>query len=375
MRIGNRYYRSIWFEDPYTVAVIDQRFLPFQLKIAYWTRWEHAFHGIQDMQIRGAPLIGIAGACGLYLASLTKEAEKDTEDFLIRVANKLKTARPTAVNLHWCIDRLISRASKHIRAGKIEEVRTVFLWEIQELIKEDMEINRKIGEVGTELIRSLWLKKQQPVNILTHCNAGWIATVDYGTVTSVIYKASDENIPLHVWVSETRPRNQGARLTAWELSENNIPFTLIADNSSGLLMSEGKVDIVLVGADRVALNGDTANKIGTYMKAVCAQANNIPFYVALPPYTLDPTIKSGKEIPIEYRSEDEVLTIEGWDENRNLLTQLRITPHGVKALNPAFDVTPAKYITGFITPDGVLKPDQLPEWAEKLQVTTTRCIQ
>ncbi len=355
MKIQGKHYRSIWVnpDNPRQIQTFDQRKIPFQITIETWTSYKDAVIAIKEMHVRGAPLIGVSGAYGLYLATL--EAPSDNPlPFLEKAKNELENARPTAVNLSWAVNK-VWNVIKNLRS--IEDMRVTALAMANQLADDDVKMCKKIGEAGLPLIEEIYAKTGKPVNILTHCNAGWIATIDYGTVTAPIYLAHRKGIPVHVWVSETRPRNQGSRITAWELGEEGVPHTVIADNASGLVMQEGKVDLVLVGADRVVKNGDTANKIGTLMKAVVAREYGIPFYVALPSSTFDPTLETGNQIPIEVRSEDEVLYTEGWINDD--INRVRVAPFNSHAYNPAFDVTPAKFITGYITDKGLLTADQL----------------
>ncbi len=355
MRIKGKHYRSIWVspDNPRQVQTFDQRKIPFKITIETWESYKDAVRAIKEMHVRGAPLIGVSGAYGLYLATL--EAPEDNPlPFLEKAKTELENARPTAVNLSWAVNK-VWNVIKNLRS--IEDMRATALSLANQLADDDVKMCRRIGEAGLPLIEEIYARTGKPVNILTHCNAGWIATIDYGTITAPIYLAHRKGIPVHVWVSETRPRNQGSRITAWELKEEGVPHTVIADNASGLIMQEGKVDIVLVGADRVVRNGDTANKIGTFMKAVIAKEYNIPFYVALPSSTFDPSLESGNQIPIEVRSEEEVLYTEGWIDND--INRVRVAPFESHAYNPAFDVTPAKFITGYITDKGLLSVDEL----------------
>ncbi|NPA34782.1 MAG: S-methyl-5-thioribose-1-phosphate isomerase [Chlorobi bacterium] len=355
MRIKGKHYRSIWVnpDNPKQIQTFDQRKIPFKITIETWESYRDAVRAIKEMHVRGAPLIGVSGAYGLYLATL--EAPEDNPlPFLEKAKTELENARPTAVNLSWAVNK-VWKVIKNLRS--IKDMRATALSLANQLADDDVKMCRSIGEAGLPLIEEMYARTGKPVNILTHCNAGWIATIDYGTITAPIYLAHRKGIPVHVWVSETRPRNQGSRITAWELGEEGVPHTVIADNASGLIMQEGKVDIVLVGADRVVRNGDTANKIGTNMKAVVAKEYNIPFYVALPSSTFDPSLESGDQIPIEVRSEEEVLYTEGWLDND--INRVRVAPFESHAYNPAFDVTPAKFVTGYITDKGLLSVDEL----------------
>jgi methylthioribose-1-phosphate isomerase len=307
---------------------------------------------IEKMCVRGAPLIGVTAAYGLYLAILNAPVKTVGDDYLIKICNKIKATRPTAVNLAWAVDKVLAEVLKaKTSTEKIDVARKA----AGEIAEEEAERCRKIGEHGLCLIEEIKRnQKEGTVNLLTHCNAGWLACIEYGTATAPIYAAFDKGIDIHVWVDETRPLNQGARLTAWELGKHGIKHTVITDNAGGHLMQHGMVDIVIVGTDRTTSTGDVANKIGTYLKALAAKDNNIPFYVALPSSTFDWKLKNGiKEIPIEERDSDEVRYIQGFDKGktRNIL----ISPESSSAANYAFDVTPARLITGFITERGICK--------------------
>ena len=350
MRIGNAHYRSIWVEDdPKVIRVIDQRKLPFRLEILDLRSLEDTLVAIRDMAVRGAPLIGVTAAFGLYLAALGSSPGNWCEE-VKEAGKKLLSTRPTAVNLKYAIDLGMGELNcSGSREGIIER-----LFHLAVRLAEDEVIRCiRIGEHGIGLIRECYEKKKEPVNILTHCNAGWLACVDYGTATAPIYLAHDEGIPVHVWVDETRPRNQGARLTAYELSEHGVPHTVISDNAGGHLMQNSRVDMVIVGSDRTTKKGDIANKIGTYLKALAARENHIPFYVALPTSSIDMNLDYGKDIEIEYRSRDEVTYVEGWDEEAKEFTRVRIIPASSEVDNPAFDITPASLVTGLITEKGI----------------------
>ncbi len=359
MKIEKKYYRTIWLENHSDIMVINQTKLPYFFEIEKLSTGDDAFFAIKDMIVRGAPLIGITAAYGVYLyAKEIIGSSNFTEDLRI-LAEKLKSARPTAVNLSWAVDKQLELIS----VDKPKDMIIKDLLESAEIMAdEDVEINKAIGKNGLELIQEIHNKKGK-VNILTHCNAGWFATVDYGTATAPIYLANEAGLDLHVWVDETRPRNQGSKLTAYELLHEGISHSVIADNTGGHLMQNGMVDMVIVGCDRVAANGDVCNKIGTYLKALAAYDNNIPFYVAMPKSTLDMTLASGKDIPIEEREEAELKFFAGLAEGKE--TEVLVMPEGSNALNYGFDVTPAKYVTGIITEDGIVKPcrDEL----EKLQ--------
>lgn len=348
MKVGDRHYRTIWLnEDGISVDLIDQRWLPHEFRVEKVESVEGIATAIRDMWVRGAPLIGVTAAYGVAIA-MNEDASNEALD---AVWETLHETRPTAINLKWALDEM----RELLRPLPVADRSAAAYVRAAEILEEDVQINRNIGLNGLKLIKEIAAKKKpgEAVNILTHCNAGWLATVDYGTATSPIYLATEEEIPVHVYVDETRPRNQGAQLTAWELNEHAIPHTLIVDNAGGHLMQRGMVDMVIVGTDRTAANGDVCNKIGTYLKALAAYDNGVPFYVALPSPTIDWTVKNGvKDIPIEERSQDEVSYVQGRGEDGSI-SQVRISPEGTKAANPAFDVTPARLITGLITDCGV----------------------
>jgi len=350
MNVGGRHYRTIWLkpDDERVVQLIDQRALPHRFVVEEVQTVEQMATAIRDMHVRGAPLIGTAAAFGMYLAIL---AEKD----LNSAATLLRATRPTAVNLAWAIERQLAAIAKGATATEtIACARAT----AEAIADEDAEHCRQIGLHGLELIEQIANRKNgQPVNVLTHCNAGWLACVDYGTATAPIYAAHDGGIPMHVWVDETRPRNQGAKLTAWELGEHGVPHTIIADNAGGHLMQHGEVDLVIVGTDRTTFTGDVANKIGTYLKALAAKDNGVPFYVALPSSTFDWTMRDGvAEIPIEERGAEEVKHVDGWADDR--LVEVRVTPESSPAANYAFDVTPRRLISGLITERGICQPNE-----------------
>ena len=351
MKINGKHYRSIELnEDGWSARIFDQRKLPWELVEVKLTTMEQAATAISEMWTRGAPMIAATAAYGFCL-SVRNDA---SDENLQKTYDALLATRPTAVNLRWALDEMI-KALKPLEQGARK---AAAYKRAQEICDEDVEINRNIGLNGLPVIREIASKNPgRPVNILTHCNAGWLATVDYGTITSPIYMAHDEGIDIHVWVDETRPRNQGASLTAFELSEHGVPHTVIADNAGGHLMQQGQVDLCIIGTDRVVRNGDVCNKIGTYLKALAAHDNNVPFYIALPYPTIDYTLESGDLIPIEERSAEEVTHISGLTKDGNVET-VQITRS--KAANPAFDVTPAKYITGYITERGLFTdiPDE-----------------
>ncbi len=348
MKIDGVSYRSVWVdrEDGWSIRIFDQTRLPWALDILRLTDEDQVAHAIRSMQVRGAPLIGAVAAYGVALA-LRKDASTAN---LERVVAMLGATRPTAINLRWALDRM--RAALH-NLAPADRVAAAYA-EAAAICDDDVETCRKIGEHGLPLLREIAERKGpgSTVNILTHCNAGWIATVDYGTALSPIYQAHDEGLKVHVWVDETRPRNQGAALTAWELGKHGVPHTVVADNAGGHLMQHGEVDICIVGTDRVTRQGDVANKIGTYLKALAAQDNGVPFWVALPHSTLDTTVRDGvAEIPIEERNAGEVTDLTGRTADGRIET-IRVVAEGSEAANPAFDVTPARLVTGLITERG-----------------------
>jgi len=343
MRIEGKEYRTIWFENN-IVKIIDQTKLPHQFIIKDLKSVKDAINAIKIMEVRGAPLIGGTAAYGMALAV----QENDNPEFIKKSAEELIQSRPTAINLKWAVDRIMKKISG-INSDKILDIA---LNEAKKICDEDEKFCENIGLNGLKIIEEIYNKKKDTVNILTHCNAGWLATINWGTATSPIYHAHKKGIPVHVWVDETRPRNQGANLTSYELNEENIPNTIIADNTGGILMQRGEVDMCIVGTDRTLSNGDVCNKIGTYLKALAAHDNNVPFYVALPSSTIDWEIKEGKDIPIEERNSEELSHVEGVDEN-NEIKKVLIYPKKSKAMNLAFDVTPAKYVTGLITEKGI----------------------
>jgi methylthioribose-1-phosphate isomerase len=347
MNVAGRAMRPIWLAaDGRTLEIIDQTHLPHELVIARLTRLDDAVRAIREMQVRGAPLIGATAAYGMALAM----AEDPSDRAIDNAAATLAATRPTAVNLAWALAEM-----RRALAGVAPERRfAAALARAGAIAEEDVAINRAIGEHGLPLIEAAFRGKagSGPVQILTHCNAGWLATVDWGTALAPIYRAHDQGIPLHVWVDETRPRNQGASLTAWELGQHGVPHTVIADNAGGHLMCRGEVDLCIVGTDRTTCAGDVANKIGTYLKALAAQDNGVPFYVALPSPTIDWAIEDGAAIPIEQRDPREVTHIAGWTEAGERV-EVRLTPEGSPAANFAFDVTPARLVTALVTERGV----------------------
>lgn len=346
MLIDGTAYRTIRVDeaDGWSVLIIDQTLLPWRLAFARLAECEDAYIAIRTMQVRGAPLIGATAAYGLALAVRADPATEVME----RAARHLARARPTAVNLRWALERMLTRLRNTEPAARAEAAYA----EAAAIADEDVAQNRAIGEHGLPLIAALAAPGRK-VNLLTHCNAGWLATVDWGTALAPIYRAFDAGIDLHVWVDETRPRNQGASLTAWELGRHGVPHTVVADNAGGHLMQRGKVDLAIVGADRVSRTGDVANKIGTYLKALAARDNNVPFWVAVPSSTIDWTIGDGiAEIPIEERDASEVSTITGRTEAGEIV-RVSVTPDGSPSANPAFDVTPARLVSGLITERGL----------------------
>lgn len=328
------------------VEIIDQTCLPHALRWRRLTSLEDAAEAIVHMRVRGAPLIGATAAYGLALG-----IETDARDGAVeQAAARLLATRPTAVNLAWAVERV----KRRVLAAPVERRAPLAWQEAAAICDEDVAINRAIGSHGLKLMEALAHEHGQ-VEVMTHCNAGWLATVDYGTALAPVYSAHDAGIPVHVWVSETRPRNQGAALTAWELASHGVPHTVIADNAAGHLLASGRVHLVIVGADRVARNGDTANKIGTYLKALAARAHGVPFYVALPSPTFDPSLPDGDHIPIETRAAEEVTHVFGAAEDGRI-ERVRIAPATSPAFNPAFDITPAALVTAFITERGIVPP-------------------
>ena len=351
MLVNGSNFTTIWIEsDNQKVKIIDQRLLPHELKVVTLNTVNDVEFAIREMQVRGAPLIGVAAAFGMYIAAL----ENPSLEHLSKSADFLLKSRPTAVNLSWAIKK-INLEIKDIN----KEDRTNHILNMAKKIRQDeIEACSNIGDYGLELIKKIYDKKKSKINILTHCNAGWLAAVEWGTALAPIFKANNNNIPIHVWIDETRPRNQGFNLTAWELINENIDCSLVVDNVGGHLMQHNLVDMCIVGTDRTTLTGDVCNKIGTYLKALAANDNNIPFYVAAPISSIDFNIKNGlKEIPIEERDPTEVSIIEGIDEN-NERKKIKITPEGSSCKNYAFDITPAKYITKLITEKGVVDSNE-----------------
>jgi len=348
MKINGKVYRTIWFENN-KVKIINQTKLPHQFIIKDLKTIQDAINAIKTMEVRGAPLIGATAAYGLVLAII----EKNDLSYLKKSSEDLIASRPTAINLKWAVDRMMQKLS----GVNDNDILKIALNEAKIIVEEDVDFCKNIGLNGLKIIEEIAKKKKDVVNILTHCNAGWLATIDWGTATSPIYHAHKKGIKVHIWVDETRPRNQGANLTSHELNEEGIPNTIIADNTGGILMQRGQVDMCIVGTDRTLYNGDVCNKIGTYLKALAAKDNNVPFYVALPSSTIDWNIKNHKEIPIEERNAEELSHVEGLDKD-NKLQKVLIYPQKSKAMNLAFDVTPAKYVTGLITEKGVCEASE-----------------
>tara|TARA_B100001057_G_scaffold340797_1_gene341601 strand:+ start:327 stop:1397 length:1071 start_codon:yes stop_codon:yes gene_type:complete len=348
MRIENKAYRTIWFENN-LVKIIDQTKLPHQFIIKDLKTVKDSINAIKSMEVRGAPLIGATAAYGLVLSII----EKNDLFFLKKSSEELIASRPTAINLKWSVDRMMKKLS----GVNEQDIFKKALDEAEAIVEEDVDFCKSIGLNGLKIIEEIYKKKKNTINILTHCNAGWLATIDWGTATSPIYHAHQKGIKVHVWVDETRPRNQGANLTSYELNEEGISNTVITDNAGGILMQRGQVDMCIVGTDRTLSNGDVCNKIGTYLKALAAKDNNVPFYVALPSSTIDWNIKDHKQIPIEERNSEELSHIEGVDKD-NIITKVRIYPQKSKAMNLAFDVTPAKYVSGLITEKGICEASE-----------------
>lgn len=350
MNVNGKHFRTIWLNaDGHGVDIIDQRFLPHEFRIALLSNIDQVAVAIRDMWVRGAPLIGATAAYGMAIAM-----RDDTSDAnLDKTWKVLHATRPTAINLKWALDDM----RNYLRPFAVSLRAAAALKRAAAIADEDVELNKAMGRHGLDIIKSIAAKKKPGarINVLTHCNAGWLATVDVGTATAPIYAAHESGIPIHVYVDETRPRNQGAQLTAWEMAGHGIDHTLIVDNAGGHLMQHGEVDLVIVGTDRTTAQGDVCNKIGTYLKALAAHDNDVPFYVALPSPTIDWTVRDGLlEIPIEERPAAEVSFVQGLDDKGNI-ARVRISPEASPAANPAFDVTPARLITGLITERGVAK--------------------
>ena len=348
MKIEGKSYKTIWFENN-LVKIIDQTKLPHQFIIKDLKTVKDTINAIKKMEVRGAPLIGATAAYGLVLSII----ENNDLSFLKKSSIELIASRPTAINLKWAVDRMMKKLS----GVNDKDILKIALDEAKAITEEDINFCKNIGLNGLKIIENIANKKKDTVNILTHCNAGWLATIDWGTATSPIYHAHQKGIKIHVWVDETRPRNQGANLTSYELNEEGISNTVITDNAGGILMQRGQVDLCIVGTDRTLSNGDVCNKIGTYLKALAARDNNIPFYVALPSSTIDWKIKDHRQIPIEERNSEELSYMEGVDDN-NKITKVRIYPKKSKSLNLAFDITPAKFVSGLITEKGVCEASE-----------------
>ena len=348
MKIEGKSYKTIWFEKN-VVRIIDQTKLPHQFVIKDLKTVKDAINAIKTMEVRGAPLIGATAAYGLVLSII----ENNDLSFLNKSSEELVASRPTAINLKWAVDRMM----KKLIGTNEKDILKIALEEAKVIKEEDEGFCKNIGLNGLKIIEDIANKKKDTVNILTHCNAGWLATIDWGTATSPIYHAHQKGIKVHVWVDETRPRNQGANLTSYELNEEGISNTVITDNAGGILMQRGQVDMCIVGTDRTLSNGDVCNKIGTYLKALSAKDNNVPFYVALPSSTIDWKIKDHKQIPIEERNSEELSYVEGVDEN-NEIKKVRIYPQKSRSLNLAFDITPAKLVTGLITEKGICEASE-----------------
>src|SRR5215217_7184689 len=353
MKVDGKHIRSIWLEpDGWSVGAIDQRRLPHEFIVAQLTTCESAADAIRSMLVRGAPLIGATAAYGMAPAM----GADASDAALDRAYAMLLAARPTAINLKWALDEML-RVLRPLPTS--ERVAAAYKRAVA-IAEEDVAINQEIGRHGLALIEQVAARKRpgEPVNVLTHCNAGWLATVDWGTATAPIYLAHDRGLKVHVWVDETRPRNQGAALTAWELGQHGVPHTVIPDNTGGHLMQHRLVDLAIVGTDRVTANGDVCNKIGTYLKALAAKDNGVPFYVGLPSPTIDFSVVDGlKEIPIEQRSADEVATVTGRTADGSVAT-VRIVPDGSAVANYGFDVTPARLVTGLVTERGIIAPNR-----------------
>ncbi|MGB0166120.1 MAG: S-methyl-5-thioribose-1-phosphate isomerase [Luteibaculum sp.] len=370
MKINGKYFRTFWFDQKqkHVLYTFDQRKFPHQTEVFTINDSEKAAKAIEKMIVRGAPLIGVTAAFGVYLAARESSGKKFREYIFERI-ERLQATRPTAVNLFWALDsqRKIVEFNPESSPAQLA---TLLFNNANQMLEKDVEACKSIGEYGLSIIQEIAATKPdgEPVNILTHCNAGWLACIDWGTATAPIYLAHEKGINIHVWVDETRPRNQGANLTAFELQQQGVPHHLITDNAGGLLMRQGLVDLVFVGADRVARNGDVANKIGTYLKALAANDCHIPFYVALPSYTVDSKLKSGDKIPIENRSEKEVKYVHG-KSAKGQIEKVLICPEGTPGYNPGFDITPNRIISGLVSEKGIFPAseegvDQLLELAQ-----------
>jgi methylthioribose-1-phosphate isomerase len=364
VKVGGQHFRTIWLkpDDDRVVQLIDQRFLPHRFAIEDVSTVEQMATAIRDMHVRGAGLIGASAGYGMYLATLEAAQSGSFDRQLAKAAAQLNATRPTAVNLAWAIERqLKSIAERKIAQDNSENPSRAGIdiarQTARQIAAENEEHCRMIGEHGLPLLQEIARKKNgKPVNVLTHCNAGWLAFVDYGSATAPIYAAHDRGLSVHVWIDETRPRNQGSKLTAWELGQHGVPHTVITDNTGGHLMQRGDVDLVIVGTDRTTYTGDVANKIGTYLKALAASDNQVPFYVALPSSSFDWTLRDGSQIPIEERGAEEVRNADGWLDGRQV--EVRVAPEQSPAANYGFDVTPKRLVTGLITERGVCKADE-----------------
>src|SRR5207253_4157633 len=367
MKVGGQHFRTIWLHptNERVVQLINQRFLPHQFVVEEVSTVEQMADAIREMHVRGAGLIGASAGYGMYLAGLSQTGGCSAEEFDREIANAaelLKSTRPTAVNLAWAIERVLNAIAGAKQTGtrqrvSLQEKIAVALRTAREIAAEDEGNCRMIGQHGLNLIEEIARAKDgKPVNILTHCNAGWLAFVDYGSALAPGYAAHDRGLPVHVWVDETRPRSQGSKLTAWELGQHGVPHTIIADSAGGHLMQRGAVDLVMVGSDRTTRAGDVANKIGTYLKALAAKDNNVPFYVALPSSSFDWAIREGSEIPIEERGAEELKRADGWRNGR--MWEVSLAPESSPAVNYGFDVTPRHLVTGLITERGVCKADE-----------------
>jgi len=372
VKVGGQHFRTIWLNpaNEQVVQLIDQRFLPHRFVIEDVSTVAQMATAIREMHVRGAGLIGAAAGYGMYLATIEAAGSPAVAGFdrhVTDAAAQLKATRPTAVNLAWAVERQLTSIAKgksEVRAAQALDWRktvqrkvALALATAKEIAAEDEEHCRMIGQHGLDLIEQVARRKNgKPVNVLTHCNAGWLAFVDYGSALAPVYAAHDRGLSVHVWVDETRPRSQGSKLTAWELGQHGVPHTIIADSAGGHLMQRGSVDLVIVGSDRTTCTGDVANKIGTYLKALAAQDNRIPFYVALPSSSFDWTIRDGSEIPIEERGAEEVKRADGWRDGQML--EVSVAPENSPAANYGFDVTPRRLVTGLITERGVCKADE-----------------
>ena len=356
MKVDGQHFRTIWLHptNERVVQLIDQRFLPHRFVVEEVSTVEQMADAIRQMHVRGAGLIGASAGYGMYLAAIEAAKTNSFDQHLASAVARLKATRPTAVNLAWAIERQLTGMAK---AKTAREKIELALRTAREIAAEDEENCRMIGQHGLNLIEEIARAKNgKPVNILTHCNAGWLAFVDYGSALAPVYAAHDRGLPVHVWVDETRPRSQGSKLTAWELGQHGVPHTIIADGAGGHLMQRGAVDLVMVGSDRTTRAGDVANKIGTYLKALAAKDNNVPFYVALPSSSFDWAIRDGSEIPIEERGAEELKRADGWRNGR--MWEVSLAPESSPAVNYGFDVTPRRLVTGLITERGVCKADE-----------------